>query len=331
MLEMKFWEKIQSLWSGHGVLEMDKLKKIEDIKTAEIAQKVLDVRKDCGKTTCRRCYIGDVTCSTAVKVAQDFLASGGKYLRDVQDIKTVEIAQRVIKEFDECSGKICEDCFLYGLPCSDAYTIAQDFLEKAKSPKKSEPEPAVPSIQWIDERFMKVAAPAKKIKTIEEALAILVEHETCNGRSCDNCGIRMYEKRKGGGCREVRDQATQFLALNLGLDPGQHLSGNHIYSYLMKQPVPSAIPAKEPVPVIDRCASCKTCKNYNPVGGVPFCNAWHNWTIPEGNCYLFNPLEETVNPDEPEKVEMVEILEPAKVAWKEVKTESSDEEASLPF
>lgn len=98
----------------------------------------------------------------------------------------------------------------------------------------------------------------------------------------------------------------------------------------MKQPAP-AIPAKEPVPVIDRCASCKTCKNYNPVGGVPFCNAWHNWTVPEGNCYLFNPLEETVKQDEPEKVETVEILEPKKVTREEVKTESSDEEASLPF
>jgi hypothetical protein len=327
---MKFLEKIQSLWSGHGVLEMDKLKKIEDIKTAEIAQKVLAARKVCGRTACSKCYIGDVTCAVAAKAAQDVLEAG-EHLLDVDDIKTVEIAQRVVKEYDECSGKICEDCFLNGISCSDAYTIAQDFLEKAKSPKKSEPEPAVPSIQWIDERLMKDGAPAKKIQTIEEALAILVEHESCNGRSCKNCGMRMYEKRKGNECIDVRNEATQFLALNLGLDPGQHLSGNHIYSYLMKQPVPSTIPAKEPVPVIDRCASCKTCKNYNPVGGVPFCNAWHNWTVPEGNCYQFNPLKETVSPDEPEKVEMVEILEPEKVTWEEVKTESSGDEASLPF
>ena len=321
MLEMKFLEKIQSLWSGHGVLEMDKLKKIEDIKTAEIAQKVLDARKVCGKTACSKCYIGDVTCQIAAKAAQDFIEKfGGKYLRDVDDIKTVEIAQRVVKEYDECSGKICEDCFLNGLSCSDAYTIAQDFLEKAKSPTQPEPEPAVPSIQWIDERAMKDGAPARKIQSIEEALAILVEHESCNGRECKFCGIRMYESRKSHGCRDVVSSATQFLALNLGLDPGQHLSGNHIYSYLMKQPVPSTIPANEPVPVIDRCASCKTCKNYNPVGGVPFCNAWHNWTVPEGNCYLFNPLEETANPDEL-----------AKVTWEEVKTESSDWEASLPF
>lgn len=280
---MKFWEKIQSLWSGHGVLEMDKLKKIEDIKTEEIAQKV-------------------------------------------------------VKEYDECSGKICEDCFLKNLSCGDAYTIAQDFLEKAKSPKKPEPEPAVPSIQWIDDRYMKVGAPAKKIQTIEEALAILVEHETCSGRNCDDCGMQMYEKHKGGGCINVHHEATQFLAVNLGLDPGQHLSGNHIYSYLMKQPVPSTIPAKEPVPVIDRCASCKTCKNYNPVGGVPFCNAWHNYTQPEGNCYMYDPATER---DEPEKVETVndqekiesqKRLERLEKAYpKKPTTESSDDEASLPF
>lgn len=213
MLEMKFWEKIQSLWSGHGVLEMDKLKKIEDIKTEEIAQKVLDTKKVCGKTTCAKCFNGRVSCATAVKAARDFLASGGKYLRDVQDIKTVEIARRVVKEYDECSDKICEDCFLFGLSCSEAYTIAQDFLAKAKSPTQPEPEPAVPSFQWIDERFMKNGTPAKEIQTIEEALAILVEHESCNGRACANCGMRMYEGSKGRGCIDVRNEATSFFGV----------------------------------------------------------------------------------------------------------------------
>ena len=108
---MKFLEKIQSLWSGHGVLEMDKLKKIEDIKTAEIAQKVLAARKVCGRTACSKCYIGDVTCAVAVKAAQDVLEAG-EHLLDVDDIKPLRLRKGLSRNMTNVPARFARIAFL---------------------------------------------------------------------------------------------------------------------------------------------------------------------------------------------------------------------------
>lgn len=219
-------------------------------------------------------------------------------LESLSDITTVEVAQKVMDAHGKCDCKSCYDCYLDGdYSCSAALKKAKDIIDRKGKKEEENPEPAIPSIKWIDERYMQKDSPAKEIRTVKEAMAIIFEHNKCKEiETCEECGIYMYERNKCCDCYEVIDDANDFLKSKLELGNKGRISGSDIYSFLTSLPASVPEPSKETerkTSVAVDSPSCDTCDKYNPVGGVPFCNAWHNYTSPEGHCHLFSPVDKS--------------------------------------
>lgn len=201
-----------------------------------------------------------------------------EYLKSVNDITTVEIAERVIKETAECKGKKCEDCYLFEVhattSCFSIIDNAKRFLRehKAAQPtatgskpkaKRKPPKPKGPERLGALEDD-----PTKVITTAEIAERVIKERDECVGKDCNQCYLQGC-----GDCNAAKYSAQMFLhfANQPAADPFADPSAPAV-----------AEPPARPV------HTCSTCSHLRYIGGIPFCYAWHNWTVEDGFCYLYS-------------------------------------------
>lgn len=156
---------------------------------------------------------------------------------------------------------------------------------------------------FYDPSYLGEGCAKKKIESVEDALTILASHGMCSGAECKECAVRMY--CHGGECDNTMKNATSFLHKNApeydilgcllyGEGDGEYYSDNandvnsvyEIIKKLLKSPAPENTKSD--------CKTCKGCSQLTNIGGVPFCKAWHNWTVEDGYCYLHSDKLEDV-------------------------------------
>ena len=49
-----------------------------------------------------------------------------------------------------------------------------------------------------------------------------------------------------------------------------------------------------------KLGTCKKCKKCRKIGGIPFCYAWHNWTVENGSCFMFEDKTGKIKKETPE-------------------------------
>ena len=137
----------------------------------------------------------------------------------------------------------------------------------------------------------------KKIESLADAIFILCEHnaQSCSG-NCRTCAIRMFEKEKGCTCSKVLDDAKKYLRKKLSMSDRKDTPEDFDKLYGVISGASPDIPApkkEEPKKKTKsektelKLGTCKKCKKCRKIGGIPFCYAWHNWTVENGSCFMF--------------------------------------------
>lgn len=134
---------------------------------------------------------------------------------------------------------------------------------------------------YVDPEYMKDGGLVKKIETANDAMIVLASEMLCNGLYCAMCPVRMYEKKKGGGCVSLRKIAADFVGIENNSDCKVKFLFEHIPELNGKK-LPVQLEQHDPE------KSCQGCSRMTEIGHCFFCTGWHNFTVLDGYCHLFS-------------------------------------------
>lgn len=128
-----------------------------------------------------------------------------EYLKKIEDINTVEIAQRVLNCIEDCNSTECDNCYLFNVGCVSAKQASKKFIDEHKAePATKEPK----DNGFIDPHYMETKD--KEIESVEEAICACISVIGCAGTDCKTCASKMY-----GSCELLKRKANLFLTKEL--------------------------------------------------------------------------------------------------------------------
>lgn len=143
----------------------------------------------------------------------------------------------------------------------------------------------------------------KKIEKVSEAAAVLSVKSACQrGRSmrnCARCPLTVYEGGKIPNCGEVVGEAIDFLMQNIVADDEtgkfeplyKKVCGLGYKGVELPEVIETVDVLEVPVPNCQ--GTCSECSRKKLIGGMVFCQAFHNFTHPDGYCYRYEPVDKS--------------------------------------
>lgn len=143
----------------------------------------------------------------------------------------------------------------------------------------------------------------KKIETVSEAAAVLSVKSACRrvrSMHCFRCPLTVYEGGEVPACEIVVREAIDFLMQNIVADDEtgkleplyKKVCGLGYKGWELPEVIETVQVAME-VPVPNCQGTCSECSRKKLIGGMVFCQAFHNFTHPDGYCYRYEPVDKS--------------------------------------
>lgn len=143
----------------------------------------------------------------------------------------------------------------------------------------------------------------KKIEKVSEAAAVLSVKSVCRRvrgmLDCIRCPLTVYEGGEVPVCEIVVREAIDFLMQNIvaddetgKLEPLYKKVCGLGYKGVELPEVIETVDVLE-VPVPNCQGTCSECSRKKLIGGMVFCQAFHNFTHPDGYCYRYEPVDKS--------------------------------------